>query len=237
MADIVIQLLPHILAALIYGALGFHFWNTRWRETENQCIACPMQTWERGAIAAALSIHAWGLHDALFAEAGMRFSFSFALSLMMWLAALIYWLESFMARMEGMQPMVLPLAAACTVLPVIFPERASGCPCPGHGFQAALPGSHARLQPAYPVGPARHIHGLHRTGSAQSLAETQPGQPATTADHGIAAVQDVADRLCCCSRWLSAAACSSPRNCLASHCPLTTRPCLPSPPGASSPPC
>ena len=122
MADIVIQLLPHILAALIYGALGFHFWNTRWRENENQCIACPMQTWERGAMAAALSIHAWGLHDALFAEAGMRFSFSFALSLMMWLAALIYWLESFMARMEGMQPMVLPLAAACTILPVIFPN-------------------------------------------------------------------------------------------------------------------
>ena len=122
MADIVIQLLPHILAALIYGALGFHFWNTRWRESENQCVACPMQTWERWAIAAALIIHAWGLNDALFAEAGMRFSFSFALSLMMWLAALIYWLESFMARMEGMQPMVLPLAAACTILPVIFPN-------------------------------------------------------------------------------------------------------------------
>ena len=122
MADIVIQLLPHILAALIYGALGFHFWNTRWRESENQCVACPMQTWERWAIAAALIIHAWGLNDALFAEAGMRFSFSFALSLMMWLAALIYWLESFMARMEGMQPMVLPLTAACTILPVIFPN-------------------------------------------------------------------------------------------------------------------
>jgi len=25
MADIVIQLLPHIAAALLYGALGFHF--------------------------------------------------------------------------------------------------------------------------------------------------------------------------------------------------------------------
>ncbi len=122
MADIVIQLLPHILAALIYGALGFHFWNTRWRESENQCVACPMQPWERTAIAVALVIHAGGLHDALFTEAGMRFSFSFALSLMMWLAVLIYWLESFMARMEGMQPMVLPLAAVCTLLPVIFPN-------------------------------------------------------------------------------------------------------------------
>jgi ABC-type uncharacterized transport system permease subunit len=121
MSDIVIQLLPHILAALIYGLLGLHFWNTRWRESEHQCVACPMLPWERAAIAAALLIHAWGLYDGLFAEIGMRFSFSFALSLMMWLAVLIYWLESFMARMEGLQPMVLPLAAACTLLPVLFP--------------------------------------------------------------------------------------------------------------------
>ena len=122
MADIVIQLMPHILATLIYGALGFHFWNTRWREREQQCVACPMQTWERGAIAAALLIHAAGLYNALFSDVGMRFSFSFALSLMMWLAVLIYWLESFMARMEGMQPMVLPLAASCAILPVLFPQ-------------------------------------------------------------------------------------------------------------------
>jgi ABC-type uncharacterized transport system permease subunit len=122
MVDIVIQLLPHILAALLYGALGFHFWNTRWRESESQCVACPMQTWERIAIATALCVHGAGLYDALFAEVGMRFSFSFALSLMMWLAVLIYWLESFMARMEGMQPMVLPLAAVCTVLPAFFPN-------------------------------------------------------------------------------------------------------------------
>lgn len=122
MAAIVIQLLPHIAAALLYGALGFHFWSTRWREHENQCVACPMQVWERVAIASALLIHAYGLYGALFTEAGMRFSFSFALSLMMWLAVLIYWLESFMARMEGMQPLVLPLAAICTLLPVIFPQ-------------------------------------------------------------------------------------------------------------------
>lgn len=121
MADIVIQLLPHILATALYGALGFHFWNTRWREGEQRTVACPMQTWERAAIAAALGLHAFGLEDSIFGEGGMRFSFSLALSLMMWLAVLIYWLESFMARMEGMQPMVLPLAAACAASPVLFP--------------------------------------------------------------------------------------------------------------------
>jgi ABC-type uncharacterized transport system permease subunit len=122
MVDIVIQLMPHILAALLYGALGFHFWNTRWRESENQCLACPMKGWERASIATALIIHAYGLYSALFSDAGMRFSFSFALSLMMWLAVLIYWMESFMARMEGMQPMVLPLAAVCALLPLVFPQ-------------------------------------------------------------------------------------------------------------------
>jgi ABC-type uncharacterized transport system permease subunit len=122
MFDIVIQLLPHILSALLYAGLGFHFWNSRWRESEHQCVACPMQGWERATIAAALIIHAAGLYTSLFTDAGMRFSFSFALSLMMWLAVLIYWLESFMARMEGMQPLVLPIAALCALLPVFFPN-------------------------------------------------------------------------------------------------------------------
>jgi ABC-type uncharacterized transport system permease subunit len=81
-----------------------------------------MQGWERATIAAALIIHAAGLYTSLFTDAGMRFSFSFALSLMMWLAVLIYWLESFMARMEGMQPLVLPIAALCALLPVFFPN-------------------------------------------------------------------------------------------------------------------
>jgi ABC-type uncharacterized transport system permease subunit len=122
MPDIVIQLAPHALAALAYALLGAHFWNTRWREGENPGGARPMLGWERGAIATILTVHGFALYSALFSDAGMRFSFSFALSLMMWLAVLIYWLESFMARMEGLQPMVLPLAAVCTALPIIFPQ-------------------------------------------------------------------------------------------------------------------
>ena len=121
MVDIVIHLLPHILATLLYAGLGFHFWSTRWRETE-QCVACPMQPWERASIGATLLIHGFGLADGIFSEIGMRFSFAFALSLMMWLAVLIYWLESFLARMEGLQPMVLPLAAVCSLLTIVFPQ-------------------------------------------------------------------------------------------------------------------
>lgn len=81
-----------------------------------------MQPWERAAIAGALVLQGVGLYDGLFSAGGMRFSFSFALSLMLWLAVFIYWLESFRSRMDGLQPMVLPLAATCAFLPVLFPQ-------------------------------------------------------------------------------------------------------------------
>ena len=179
MADIVIQLLPHILAALFYGALGFHFWNTRWRERDGQCLACPMQTWERVAIAVTMAIHAFGLYNALFTEAGMRFSFSFALSLMMWLAVLIYWLESFMTRMEGMQPMVLPLAAICALLPVIFPQvhviaHASATGFKLHFLAAMLAYSLLTLSALHAIFMGFSENALHKRQMRRSLASLPP---------------------------------------------------------------
>ena len=179
MVDIVIQLLPHILAALLYGALGFHFWNTRWREHEGQSIAAPMQAWERIAIAAALLIQAFGLYSALFTDAGMRFSFSFALSLMMWLAVLIYWLESFMARMEGMQPMVLPLAAMCAALPVIFPQvhlvaNASATGFKLHFLAAMLAYSLLTLSALHAIFMGFTENALHKRLMKRSLASLPP---------------------------------------------------------------
>ena len=179
MADIVIQLLPHILAALFYGALGFHFWNTRWRERDGQCLACPMQTWERVAIAVTMAIHAFGLYNALFTEAGMRFSFSFALSLMMWLAVLIYWLESFMTRMEGMQPMVLPLAAICALLPVIFPQvhviaHANATGFKLHFLAAMLAYSLLTLSALHAIFMGFSENALHKRQMRRSLASLPP---------------------------------------------------------------
>lgn len=122
MGDIVIQLLPHILAAFGYAALGFHFWDTRWRETGRPPPIGHMVLGERAVIGGVLGLHAVLLQQGIFAGSGMRFSFSLALSLIVWLAVLIYWLESFRSRMDGLQPLVLPLAAVATVLPLFFPH-------------------------------------------------------------------------------------------------------------------
>lgn len=82
-----------------------------------------MQGWERLALAIALLLHGHMLYGELFGGGVMRFGFSTALSLMLWLAVLIYWVESFRARMEGLQPLALPLAGLCALLPGLLPGQ------------------------------------------------------------------------------------------------------------------
>ncbi|MBE2260665.1 MAG: cytochrome c biogenesis protein CcsA [Rhodobacteraceae bacterium] len=135
MPDILLHLLPHVVSSLLYAALGVHFWHTRWRETNRPLVTLPMQQWERAALFAALAIQGFGLYEGLFGAGGMRFSFSFALSLMLWLAVLIYWLESFRSRMDGLQPMVLPLAALAAIAPALFPQLRVVAHAGAWGFQ------------------------------------------------------------------------------------------------------
>lgn len=115
--------------------MGVHFWQTRWRESGRSSVTLPMQGWERGVLLGALVIQGFGLYEGLFSAGGMRFSFSFAMSLMLWLAVLIYWLESFRSRMDGLQPMVLPLAALGALSPALFPQLRVVAHAGAWGFQ------------------------------------------------------------------------------------------------------
>ena len=58
-----------------------------------------------------------------FSPEGIHFDFSLALSLMMWLAMLFYWIESLYARLEGLQTLAMPFAAVCSLLPAFFPDQ------------------------------------------------------------------------------------------------------------------
>ena len=115
-------ILPHLLPASLYAFLGFHFWRTRWVQAVPKTPQ-GILPWERLALAIALLLHGYLLYGELFGGGAMRFGFSAALSLMLWLAVLIYWMESFHARLEGLQPLALPLAGICTLLPVLFPGQ------------------------------------------------------------------------------------------------------------------
>jgi ABC-type uncharacterized transport system permease subunit len=115
--DIVI----HGIASAVYVALAWHFWNTRWRRTDPKR---GLQSWERAAILAPLALHGWLLYDGIFSHE-LRFGFAQALSVMMFLGVALYWIESLFYDLEGMQPLVLPLAAVALPLPALFPGLAS----------------------------------------------------------------------------------------------------------------
>lgn len=80
-----------------------------------------MAGWERAALLAPLALHAWLLYLDLIAPAQPRFGFGQALSVMLWLGVVIYWVESLFYNLDGMLPLVLPLAAITAPLPAFFP--------------------------------------------------------------------------------------------------------------------
>lgn len=135
MPDIVI----HTVAAAAYAGLAWHFWRTRWHAPA-QGTAAPSGTlpWERAALLAPLALHALLLYADLFAPSELRFGFAQALSTMLWLAVLMYWVESLFYNVEGMQAPVLALAALAAPLPALFPGRASGALAASFEFRIHL---------------------------------------------------------------------------------------------------
>jgi ABC-type uncharacterized transport system permease subunit len=104
----------------MYVGLAWHFWRTRWRAQTGG----PLRAWERAAILLPFALHGWLLYQGVFAKE-LRFGFAQALSVMMFLGVGVYWVESLFYSLEGMQPLVLPLAALAAPLPAIFPGLAS----------------------------------------------------------------------------------------------------------------
>jgi ABC-type uncharacterized transport system permease subunit len=114
----------HSGTAALYLGLAVHFWRSRWRGAILDQPVKGLAGWERSWLAAALVLHGMAVGLEIFPEPGsMRFGFAVALSMMTWLAVGLYWIESFYARMEGLQMLGLPLAAVCALLPWLLPGQ------------------------------------------------------------------------------------------------------------------
>ncbi|TVO60003.1 cytochrome C assembly family protein [Denitromonas ohlonensis] len=114
------SILLHLLPASMYAALGVHFWRTRWHPS-GHTPRRGLSALERVALLIALLAHGAVLHGELFPGEGMHFGFGTAMSLMVWLAVLFYWIENFFSRLDGLQTFVMPAAAVAALLPGLFP--------------------------------------------------------------------------------------------------------------------
>lgn len=117
------QILLYLLASALYAGLAYHFWRSRWRGPLLDQPLRGLSTPERLTLLGALLIHAITLRLQIIDGASLRFGFAIALSVILWLAIALYWVESFYARMEGLQILGLPLAAVCVMIPAILPEQ------------------------------------------------------------------------------------------------------------------
>lgn len=76
---------------------------------------------DRGALLLAVLVHGLAVHWSMLGADGVYFGIGLAASLMFWMAAVFYWIESFYARLDGLYlPIVLAALAGCLAA-LVFP--------------------------------------------------------------------------------------------------------------------
>ena len=116
------EILTYMLTAFGYAALAFYFWRTRWSASAEAVKATRFSgTAENVAVFVPLALHGLLLGRSIFAGDGLHLGFGNAISAILWLTVLIYWTGNFFYRLEGLQALVLPLAAVAVVLGAFTP--------------------------------------------------------------------------------------------------------------------
>ena len=117
------EILPYLVNALLYGALAFYSWRTRWRPAANApSPAASVNAIEHYAVLVPLGLHAVLIARATFAPDGLHLGVGNAVSAILWLTVLIYWAGNFFYRLDGLQSLVLPVAAVAALLPAVLPS-------------------------------------------------------------------------------------------------------------------
>ncbi|MCB5191321.1 cytochrome c biogenesis protein CcsA [Methylobacillus arboreus] len=112
-----IAFLPFI-TALIYLLVATNYWrSTKTHGSTTQ----PSAYWQSGLIAVGLILHGLSLYCTLFSQ-GLNLSFPNALSAILWLTVLIYWITNLRHHLHSLQAFVLPPAAFFVLLQAWQPE-------------------------------------------------------------------------------------------------------------------
>jgi len=107
----------YLIAFFAYGALSVVFLRAQ--------LAGNAETLNRGvmgnAVLIPLALHGYLLYDSLWFAGALNLGLVHALSLILWLTIVVYWLAHFFYPLASLKALVLPLAGVGVVLPLIFP--------------------------------------------------------------------------------------------------------------------
>lgn len=118
MHDSLPHLLPYLITAFVYMAVALDFWRLSKLSTADNNKALPLQL-HSAMIALGLVLHGWLLYRDVFvfAVGGVNLGVYYALSLILWLTVLIYWLADLKHALHRLQAFVLPPAALTVLMP------------------------------------------------------------------------------------------------------------------------
>lgn len=129
-------ILPYLINALLYAVPAVYFWRSAWlpkpgasliRSVPIAADAAGDASQHRGkgldqlAVFVPLALHTALLYRLLFADSGLHLGVGVAISAILWLTVLIYWLGNFFYNLQGLQTLVIPIAAFCAAAPAFFP--------------------------------------------------------------------------------------------------------------------
>lgn len=108
----------HSLAALAYAALGLGLC----RSLSSDPSIVKAGNLARFGLLLAIILHGIALRETVLLDANLRLGWSGALSAAVWLGMLVFWLESLVIRIDGLQLLLLPVGAIACVLAALFPQ-------------------------------------------------------------------------------------------------------------------
>lgn len=109
------HLIPYLVVAFIYLAVAFDFWRIAKlsRTSDEQVYSLKLHS---AMIALGLLLHGGLLYKDIFAVGSFNFGLFYAISAILWLTALIYWLANLKHKIDILQCFVLPPAALFVLL-------------------------------------------------------------------------------------------------------------------------
>jgi ABC-type uncharacterized transport system permease subunit len=118
-------ILPYIINAMLYAALAGYFWRRHWTRSDGETAThTSFNSVEHYMVAVPLILHATLVSQSVFADDGLHLGIGNAISTILMLSVMIYWLGNFFYKLDGLQLLVLPVAALACLLPVVFPPSA-----------------------------------------------------------------------------------------------------------------
>lgn len=109
------EFIPYLVIAGLYLLVAADYW----RKSRQKATEVRWQ-WHFTLIAIGLSLHGWLLYETMF-EGGLDLGLTKALSAILWLTVLIYWLTDIQHNLHSLQAFVLPPAALSVLLQKFVP--------------------------------------------------------------------------------------------------------------------